>query len=89
MIYLLNQNKLPWSNFNNKFKDLDKSFSDYLGERLELCYTRELFKMVPKSFRTALKEILVITFDQEPRYDYYIEKIKFEMMKEVKIGPDL
>jgi hypothetical protein len=45
--------------------------------------------MVPKSFRTALKEILVITFDQEPRYDYYIEKIKFEMMKEVKIGPDL
>ena len=75
MIYLLNKNKLPWSNFNSKFKNMEKSFSDYLGERLELSYTRELFKMVPKSFRAVLKEILVITFDQEPRYDYYIEKI--------------
>lgn len=63
MIFLLNENKLPWSNFNSKFKDLDKSFSDYLGERLELSYTRELFKMVPKSFRSVLKEILVLTFD--------------------------
>lgn len=39
MIYLLND-KLPWSDFNTKFKDLSKSFSDYLGERLELSYTK-------------------------------------------------
>ena len=89
MIYLLNENKLPWSNFNKKFKDLEKSFSDYLSERLELHYTKELFKMVPKSFRAVLKEILVLTFDQEPKYDYYISKIKHEMMKEEKLGPDL
>jgi len=28
-------------------------------------------------------------FDEKPKYEYYIEKIKYEMMKEVKIGPDL
>ena len=81
MIYLLND-KLPWSDFNTKFKDLSKSFSDYLGERLELSYTKELFKMVPKSFRSVLKQILVLTFDKEPEYDLYIGKIKVEMMKE-------
>lgn len=89
MIFLLNENKLPWSNFNSKFKDQDKSFSDYLGERLEIQYVRQLFKMVPKSFRSVLKEILVLTFDQKPKYDYYIDKIKVEMMKEVQIGKDL
>ena len=45
--------------------------------------------MVPKSFRSVLKEILVLTFDQKPKYDYYIDKIKVEMMKEVQIGQDL
>jgi|TARA_B110000285_G_C15057298_1_gene580313 hypothetical protein len=89
MIYLLSKNKLPWSCFNEKFKDIDNSFSDYLAERLELSYTKELFKMVPKSFRGVLKEILVLTFEEKPNYDHYIEKIKFEMMKEVEIGPDL
>lgn len=88
MIYLLND-KLPWSDFNTKFKDLSKSFSDYLGERLDLNYTKKLFKMVPKTFRSVLKEILVLTFDKEPEYDLYICKIKAEMMKEVQIGPDL
>ena len=89
MIYLLNDNKLPWSHFNQKFKDTESSFSDYLNERLELTYTKELFKLIPKTFRGVLKEILVLTFDQKPNYDHYIDKIKFEMMKEVEIGPDL
>ena len=45
--------------------------------------------MVPKSFRGVLKEILVLTFNEKPNYEHYIKKIKFEMMKEVEIGPDL
>ena len=83
MIYLLNNNQLPWSNFNDIFTNENDSFCDYLSERLELSYTKKLFGMVPKSFRRVLKEILVLTFDEEPNYDHYIQKIKFEMMKEV------
>ena len=45
--------------------------------------------MVPKSFKPVLKEILVLQFDQEPKYDYYIHKIKEEMMKEVQIDENL
>ena len=45
--------------------------------------------MVPKTFRRVLREILVLTFEEEPKYDHYIEKIKDEMMKLVEIGPNL
>jgi hypothetical protein len=68
---------------------MDKSFSDYLQERLELSYTKDLFKLVPRSFRAPLKEILVMGFEETPKYEHYIEKIKAEIMKEVQIGPDL
>jgi hypothetical protein len=38
---------------------------------------------VPKTFRGLLKEILVMGFDEKPNYKLYIEKIKFEINKEV------
>lgn len=42
MIYLLNENQLPWSDFVKMFKDKDYLFGDYLNERLDIKYTKEL-----------------------------------------------
>ena len=88
MIYMLNDNKLPWSDFQMKNDDGEDSFSEFLNQRLDLKYTKELFKMSPRSLRRVLREILVLKFDEKPNYRHYIDKIKAEMMKEVEIGPN-
>ena len=51
-------------------------------------YTKELFKVCPKSLRRVLREILVLKFDEKPNYRHYVDKIEAEMMKEVEIGPN-
>ena len=43
LIYLINKSKLPWSDFDKKFKGKKMNFSDYLLERLKKSYTMELF----------------------------------------------
>jgi hypothetical protein len=40
MIYLLNDNKLPWSGFSQEFRDCNYEFEDYLKERLKIKYTK-------------------------------------------------
>lgn len=39
LVYMLNDNKLPWSDFCTRFKDLNYEFKDYLVERLKLKYS--------------------------------------------------
>ncbi len=89
MIYLLNDSFLPWSDFHKKFKDANFEFKDFLRERLEIKYTKEVFKLAPKSLREILKRVLTLQFDEEPPYDEIIEKLKFEIQKEIKLGRDL
>lgn len=43
MVYLLNDCKLPWSDFHKKFKGQNFEFRDYLKERLDIKYTKEVF----------------------------------------------
>ena len=89
MIYLLSDSYLPWSDFHKKFKDANFEFKDFLRERLEIKYTKEVFKLAPKSLREILKRVLTLQFDEEPPYDEIIEKLKFEIQKEIKLGRDL
>lgn len=89
MIYLLNKNSLPWSDFHEKFKDTSFEFDDFLKERLEMRYTKEVFRIVPKSLRHILKKILTLQFDEEPPYDQLTEQLQKEIQKNVKIGPDM
>jgi hypothetical protein len=45
--------------------------------------------MVPKSLRGMIKKVLMLGFDEAPEYDMIIDKIKREILKNVKLGPDL
>ena len=89
MIYLLNENQLPWSDFVKMFKDKDYVFGDYLNERLDIKYTKELIQMCPNPLKKILKQILTLRFNQEPPYDELIELLKQQIVTNVKIGPDL
>jgi hypothetical protein len=55
MVYLLNKNYLPWCDFHKKFKDSNYEFKDFLKERLDIKYTKELFKLIPKDLREMIK----------------------------------
>lgn len=47
MIYLLNNNYLPWCDIEHQYINEGLDFKDVLKERLEIEYTRRLFKMIP------------------------------------------
>jgi hypothetical protein len=79
MIYLLNKSYLPWGDFHKKFEDTSYEFKDFLRERLDLQYTKEVFKLIPRSLREMLKNILTLQFEEEPPYDTIIENITGEI----------
>ena len=87
MVYLMNNNSLPWSEFHKQFKDFE--FKDFLKERLDLKYTKELFRMIPKSLTKLFKKILLMQFDEEPMYDLIISSLMAEIQKDIRLGPDL
>ena len=43
LIYLLNNQTLPWSNFDQIFRDQNLDFQDFLRKRLQKSYTKQLF----------------------------------------------
>ena len=85
MVYLLNKNYLPWCDFHKKFKDRHYEFKDFLHERLEIKYTKDVFKLIPKDLREISKRIFTLTFEEEPPYDQIINAIKSEMKKDIKL----
>ena len=89
MTYLLNKNKLPWSDFHKEFQDQGYDFDDFLNQRLDIEYTKKVFKLIPRSLRQPLKKILTLKFEETPPYDYLIDKITRQIQKEVKFGPDM
>lgn len=50
MIYLLNKSYLPWCDIEQKYSNSEMDFKDILKERLEIEYTKRLFKMVPSNY---------------------------------------
>jgi hypothetical protein len=50
MIYLLNDNYLPWCDIEKKYVEQGMEFKDVLRERLEIEYTKRLFTMIPSKF---------------------------------------
>jgi hypothetical protein len=47
MIYLLNDNYLPWCDIESRFVQQGMEFKDVLRERLEIEFTKRLFSMIP------------------------------------------
>lgn len=60
MCYLLNKNYLPWRDFHKKFKDQDMEFKDFLRERLDIKYTKEVFRIIPKYLRDMYKKVFTL-----------------------------
>ena len=50
MIYLLNDNYLPWCDIEKNNVEQGMEFKDVLRERLEIEYTKRLFTMIPSKF---------------------------------------
>ena len=75
MVYLLNGNYLPWCDFHKKFMKQNYQFKDILRERLDIKYTKEVFRMLNKDFRSLFKKIFTMQFTEEPPYDLIIQTI--------------
>lgn len=83
LIYLYNNNYLPWRDFKGTFKQM-------VIQRLQLKVTKSLFRMIPSKLYTqplwdnlsvgclenCLKYVLLLNFDEEPQYEYLIEELK-------------
>ena len=52
LIYLINRQKLPWSDYAENLKNLQ--FQDYVRLRLKRVYTAQLFKMIPLDLQKCL-----------------------------------
>ncbi len=63
MVYLLNRNKLPWSDFNKRFKQRGYQFIDFLKERLDIKYVNMLFRYVTPDIVVLLKMVLSLKFE--------------------------
>ena len=83
LVYLLNDNKLPWSDFGEKFKNKNYQFKDYLVERLKLKYSQEEYKMVPENLKKLFKLIFKMKYEEEPPYAALREQFKKEQQREV------
>ena len=77
LIYLMNNNKLPWSDFDNQ---KDFSFKDCLKQRLKKSMMEKLFTMIPCYLCDCLKCALSQSFKEKPPYIYllYILNESFE-----------
>ena len=83
MIYLLNDKKLPWSNFKNKFKGHQYTFEEYVIERASPIYMTELIDMAPKTMHKMIKRLITLEFEEEPPYDELINLILSHLSQEV------
>eukprot|EP00353_Schmidingerella_taraikaensis_P010003 CAMPEP_0185569004 /NCGR_PEP_ID=MMETSP0434-20130131/1771_1 /TAXON_ID=626734 ORGANISM="Favella taraikaensis, Strain Fe Narragansett Bay" /NCGR_SAMPLE_ID=MMETSP0434 /ASSEMBLY_ACC=CAM_ASM_000379 /LENGTH=396 /DNA_ID=CAMNT_0028183663 /DNA_START=258 /DNA_END=1450 /DNA_ORIENTATION=+ len=81
LIYLINKAKLPWSDFEDKFKGSNKRFGDFLRERLKKKYSVRLLQMVPAHLQPICKRVLCLNFEEEPPYDAILKCLQecFEM----------
>lgn len=52
LIYFINRQKLPWSDFAENLKNLQ--FQDLVRLRLKRVYTAQLFKMIPLDLQKCL-----------------------------------
>ena len=89
MVYLLNGNKLPWTDFKEKFSDQNFSFNEFLQERSKVKYMLELIQMAPPSMSNMLRRLLQLEFTEEPPYDELISLLVSNICQDVRLGPDL
>jgi len=63
MIYLLNDNSLPWDNFHKKFRKENYEFKDFLIERLQIKYSQEAYRMISVDLKPMFKKVFTLRFE--------------------------
>jgi serine/threonine protein kinase len=72
MISLLNDNTLPWDKLYRNYKKRGEVFKDYLMSRLNIKYSKMVYKMIDADLRPIFKKAFTLTFEEEPPYDEII-----------------
>lgn len=85
LIYLLNEEYLPWCDLFSKEPGAERpDLKVLLKERLDLKYTRKLFSIIPPELTDCLKKVLTLTFDDTPNYGYLKDTLANCAMNNVK-----
>ncbi len=71
LIFLLNNQYLPWCDLLNKGSNERPDLRMMLKERLDFKFTRKLFTLIPNGLADCLKKVLTLNFDETPDYTYY------------------
>jgi hypothetical protein len=64
-------------------------FKDFLRERLDIKYTKEVFRIIPKDLRDMYKKVFTLQFEEEPPYEQLINTIKAEIQKDIKLDGNM
>jgi len=68
LFYMLNDNELPWSDFESRLCGNDFDLRRMLKERLQSSYTRRLFSLIPSTIGECFKKVLLLEFSETPNY---------------------
>jgi len=64
LIYLLNNSRLPWSDFSVRYKDnKNLKLRDYLAKKMEKKSIEALLKMVPVRLRRCFYKTMALKFE--------------------------
>lgn len=91
MLYLLNNNSLPWDNFHHHLKKKKEKyeFKDLLKERLKVVYSQKLYLLIPDDLKPMFRKVFTLSFDEMPNYAEMVEAVTKELHKEIKILYDM
>lgn len=76
LVYLLNNQKLPWSNINPLSENCSFSLREALQHRLRKVHTMHLFQQIPFQLQRCLKDVMTISFEEAPPYDKIIKSLQ-------------
>lgn len=75
LIYMLNQDNLPWCDLLKHDDGVKPDLKTLLKKRLDLKYTKQLFASAPPELTDCLKKVMTLTFEETPSYQYYKETL--------------
>jgi len=76
LVYLLNDQTLPWSHFEARFEKSSHPEKKAIQHRLFKCYTRQIVNMIPAEMFECFKQIMRCRFDEVPKYNLILQSLQ-------------
>ena len=76
LCFLINDQKLPWSNISRKFRFSSHAISEMLQTRLKTKYSHKLYNIIPVEIKTILSNVFNLAYEEKPPYDQIISLLK-------------